>query len=104
MQNSIEKYLQDNWGKKKLVEIQSNLNINLYDLLNLAFHLGLHRNITTPSERRHWTEEEDVFLRDNERKVSITEASNLLYRSRYATYQRVRLLNLKHMIKNRDNK
>ncbi|WP_461202632.1 hypothetical protein [Anoxybacillus sp. TBDG-1] len=93
----IENFLLNSWGKKPLTDLQQEVNIDLYSLLTVAYKIGLHK-ISTPSIKRRWTSDEDKFLEDNASTLTIPEASNLLYRSRYATYQRVKYLQLEQMI------
>lgn len=101
--SEIKSYLKLNWGKKDLLEIQEDLNIDMYSLLQKAFESNLQK-IKTENMRRRWIEGEDNFLKDNSNCLSIDEACNLLYRSRYATYQRIKLLNLNEMIGKRNTK
>lgn len=93
----MDSYLRENWINKSLIEIKKELGVDLYTLLMSAYNLRLHKRVT-PNIARKWTEEEDQFLKDMSNKISILEASNLLYRSRFATYQRVRYLNIPNMI------
>jgi len=93
----IENFLLENWGKKPLTDLQREANIDLYSLLTIAYKMGLHK-ISTPTIRRRWTADEDKFLEDNASTLTTSEASNLLYRSRYATYQRIKYLQLEQMI------
>jgi len=89
--------LKQNWGKYTLEELCKDLSLRLYDLFELSYELNLHKK-KTPEVGRRWTEEEDRFLKDYADKLTIHEACNLLYRSRYATYQRVKFLSLDQMI------
>jgi|SRR5699024_1287973 len=91
------KYLRESWGKEDLYVIRDNLCLGLYEIFSLAYSSSL-QNVETANKRRHWTEEEDRFLKDYSNELSIGQACNLLYRSRYATYQRVKMLNLTEMI------
>jgi hypothetical protein len=99
-ENEIKQFLITNWAKMSLEELQSHLKIDLYNLLTLAYNLKLGKK-KTPDVGRRWTQEEDKFLCDNAYRLTIPEACNLLYRSRYATYQRVKLLQLEQMINKR---
>ncbi|WP_423800766.1 hypothetical protein [Neobacillus sp. SAB-20_R2A] len=92
-----KKIIKENWGFKSILELADSLNINLKELLEIAFDLGLYRK-NTPNIGRRWTEEEDKFLTEHSNRLSVRDASNLLYRSHYATYQRVRVLGLEEMI------
>lgn len=92
-----KKFIKENWAKKSILELADSLNINLRELLEIAFELGLYKK-DTPNFGRRWTEVEDKFLTEHSNQLSVREASNLLYRSHYATYQRVRVLGLEEMI------
>lgn len=96
----IKYYLKSNWGKKSILDIQKELDVDLYSLLQISVDLSLYSYETTSIGRR-WTEEEDSFLKDYSNILSIQEACNLLHRSRYATYQRIKLLNLNNMVDKR---
>jgi hypothetical protein len=89
--------LKENWGKKSILDLTGTLNIPMKELLEIAFELGLHKK-DTPNIGRRWTTVEDDFLISHSNKLSVREASNLLYRSHYATYQRIRVLGLEEMI------
>jgi hypothetical protein len=93
----IDSYLIENWSKNSLVSLQEEINIDLYILLTKAYKLVLHKK-ETPNIARRWTDDEDKFLEDNADTLTIPEACNLLYRSRYATYQRVKYLQLEQMV------
>ncbi|MDC2863501.1 hypothetical protein [Bacillus sp. BP-3] len=90
-------FVKKNWGSLTLDEICKHLSINLYQLLEISYELNLHRK-KTPDVKRRWTEEEDRFLKEYSNRINIREACNLLYRSRYATYQRIKFLNLYEMV------
>lgn len=92
-ENIIVKY----WGEKSISELTDTLNISLREFLKIAFDLKLYKK-DTPNIGRRWTNEEDMFLTNHSNHLSVREASNLVYRSHYATYQRIRLLGLEHMI------
>lgn len=89
------KFIKENWGKHSIFELIESQNIAINEFLELAFELELYRK-STPNIGlgRRWTKEEDEFLKKYADYLSVREASNLLYRSRYATYQRVRFLGL----------
>lgn len=91
-------YINKNWGKIPLIDIANNLNIDLKETLELAISLNL-KHKETSNLRRTWTKDEDDFLKKHRQVLSVREASNLLYRSHHATYQRIRLLGLNEMIK-----
>lgn len=100
----VREILLENWGKLPIDEIKSLAKISLYDLLTLAYELNLARIDTshlTKSVRR-WTDDEDRFLQDNSHNLTIPEASNLLNRSKYAVYQRVKFLQLPEMVSKRN--
>lgn len=99
----MKNYIQLKWGKKSILSIQKELNIDLYSLLQMALESNL-QNIKTESIKRRWTEEEDRFLKEHSDQLNIFEACNLLHRSRYATYQRVKFLNLNEMVNKRNTK
>lgn len=92
--------IKDNWGRKSIEEIAELLNVSVYNTLVLAFELNLHR-IETPNISRRWADDEQKILKDYSKELTIKEASNLLYRSYQATYQRVRYLSLTEMINKR---
>lgn len=96
-QEQVENFLRENWGEISTVDMSKKLNIELEELLNLTLSMDL-KNIPTPDIKRRWSEIEDNFLIANENNLSIKQASNLLYRSRYATYQRVKFLQLEGMV------
>lgn len=98
MDEKYEDFIKDNWGKLTPDEMSIQLSINLYDLLTIAYKMGMHK-VDTPDIKRSWKKMEDQFLMDNAHVLTTTDACKLLYRSRYATYQRVKFLNLKEMIK-----
>lgn len=100
-----EIFLEKNWGNIHITEIQKNIDYDLYTILDTALKLKL-QNISTAhlhatDTRRKWTKEEEVFLTTYSFEIRLDQASNLLHRSRYATYQRVRVLGLHEMINNR---
>lgn len=76
------------------------LGMNLREFLEIALELQLHKN-KTPNNGRRWTTEEEEFLTTHANKLSVREASNLLYRSHYATYQKIRLLGLGDLMINK---
>lgn len=90
-------FIKGNWGKMPLNDIANSLSLGLLELLEIAYELNL-QSIKTPELRRGWTKSEDEFLTKYADRLRIPEACNLLYRSRYATYQRVKFLNLQQMI------
>src|SRR5699024_9537241 len=102
-ESEFTNYIKSNWRKRSILAIQNEIDINLYSLLQIAFEFNL-QDKKTNSIRRHRTKEEDQFLNDYSRKLSIDQACNLLHRSRYATYQRVKLLNLEEMVSKRNTK
>lgn len=73
------------------------LSLNLYELLKLAYEEKLYSK-KTPEVKRRWTKDEDEFLKEYADSLTIAQACVLLYRSHYATYQRVKMLDLKQMI------
>ena len=89
--------IKKNWGKQTILELMDTCDISLNELLEIAFDLYLYK-IKTPNIGRRWTDVEDDFLRKHSKQLSVRDASNLLYRSHYATYQRVRILGLEEMI------
>ncbi|RKD25771.1 hypothetical protein BEP19_02180 [Ammoniphilus oxalaticus] len=93
-----ERYIRQKWGTEPLIEIADALQIELAELLELAFVYELYEQ-ETPSLRRRWDPQEEAFLQKYSDRLSIKEASHLLYRSHYATYQRVRYLGLDEMVK-----
>ncbi|MCU5068341.1 hypothetical protein GH839_21550 [Bacillus thuringiensis] len=93
-------YIEENWGKESIVEMTDTLNISLMEFLELAFNLQLYRK-STPNIRRRWTMEEEGFLNNYAHHLSVREASNLLYRSHYATYQKIRVLGLGEIMINK---
>jgi|SRR5699024_3308697 len=97
----LELFIKENWGIIPLTEL-SETN-NLKKVLEIAFNSQLYK-IATPNIGRRWTEQEDEFLKEFAKFLSVKEASNLLYRSHYATYQRVRLLNLGSLMINKKSK
>lgn len=92
-----EDFIKGNWGKMPLNDIANSLSLELLEILEIAHELNL-QSIKTPEIRRGWTISEDEFLTKYADYLTIPEACNLLYRSRYATYQRVKFLNLQQMI------
>jgi hypothetical protein len=92
-----QEFIKKNWGKVPLENISKNVSISMYELLKTAYKMNLHKN-TTPDIGRRWSADEDKFLKEYADRIRIPEACNLLYRSRYATYQRVKFLNLEQMI------
>lgn len=99
----IINFIKKNWKKKDLKTIQKETAIDLYSILQIAFDSGLQSTDTEDIGRR-WTIEEDSFLKDYSNKLSINDACNLLHRSRYATYQRIKMLDLTEMISKRNTK
>ena len=92
-ENKFDEIMKENWGKLSLLELSELLSLDKNDILKMAFRLNLQK-IKTPEIKRRWTAEEDLFLVEHANLLTIPEACNLLYRSRYATYQRVKFLNL----------
>lgn len=86
-----------NWGEITLLGFASMLSLKIDEVLEIAMELKLSK-CETPNIRRKWTAEEEKFLIKYSNQLSVKEASNLLYRSHYATYQRIRLLGLSEMI------
>lgn len=89
--------IKENWGTKSIMELAESLDISLKDLLDIALELELYK-VSTPNIGRRWTAIEDEFLKEHSDQLSVRSASNLLYRSHYATYQRIRILGLEQMI------
>lgn len=88
-----KKFIKENWSKKLISEMTSTLDISIRDFLEIAFELELHKKDTQNNGRR-WTIDEAEFLLGHANELSVREASNLLYRSYYATYQKIRVLGL----------
>jgi len=97
LSNKEQDFIIVNWGQLSLEDISKSLSLNLFDLLKLAYELKLHFK-KTPEVKRRWTKWEDDFLKEHADAITIPQACNLLYRSRYATYQRVKFLSLEQMI------
>jgi len=95
------KYLKKYWNQKDFEELQSDLNLSLSNILELAFNNGIHQSNTLSKKnvKRTWTKEEDEFLISKSKNLNTTQAAIILKRSRYATYQHIRLLGLNNMIK-----
>lgn len=94
-------YLERNWGNKPIETIIMEMERDFSDILEIAYELNLHL-VETANIRRTWTKEEEEFIKKYAKQLSIKEVSNLLYRSYYAVYQRVRFLGLENeMIKQR---
>ncbi|WP_062050367.1 hypothetical protein [Bacillus sp. JCM 19034] len=85
------------WGKEPIMDIAKSLNLSLTETMELALELGL-QNKETLNIGRTWTTAEEEFLKKHSNELTVRQASNLLYRSHYATYQRVKLLQLNEMI------
>jgi len=96
-------YLKKNWKNSSIEDIQFNLQlkedtrIKLYDIFEAAYKLGYYKE-TSMEVRRNWSEDDQRFLQDYSHLLNVREAANILQRSRYATYQQVKLLGLKEMI------
>ncbi|KMK75121.1 hypothetical protein [Alkalihalobacillus pseudalcaliphilus] len=87
-----------NWGKISIGEWMRTGSFTLSEFLQKAYDLKLYDQ-KTPDIGRRWTDIEDRFLEKYSNDLTVREASNLLHRSYYATYQRVRILGLNEMIK-----
>lgn len=96
----IKKYIVDNWGKESIHELTDSLDISLTEALEIAFELQLYKK-STPNIARRWLSEEAEFLINHAHQLSVRDASNLLYRSHYATYQKVRVLGLGEIMINK---
>src|SRR5699024_7158038 len=94
----LELFMKENWGIIRLTEL-SETN-NLKKVLEIAFNSQLYK-IATPNIGRRWKEQEDEFLKEFANFHSVKESSNLAYRSHYATYQSVRILNLGSLMINK---
>ncbi|KGA99020.1 hypothetical protein AJ85_15835 [Alkalihalobacillus alcalophilus ATCC 27647 = CGMCC 1.3604] len=90
--------IKEQWGNLSIPELMELNQLSLTELLHLAFQLKLYQ-FETPNIGRRWTEDEEQFLIQHSKELSVREASNLLYRSHYATYQRIRFLGLDEMIR-----
>ncbi|WP_413375494.1 hypothetical protein [Alkalihalobacillus sp. 1P02AB] len=90
--------IKEHWGHLSITELMDLNQLSLTELLHLAFELKLYQ-LETPNIGRRWTEDEERFLVQYSKELSVREASNLLYRSHYATYQRIRILGLDEMIR-----
>ena len=99
----MEQYVLSNWGEKSIVEIAADLETSLTTILELALKLRLNHKKSLTKARR-WTVEEDEFLKKYASKIKISDASNLLCRSKQAVYQRVRLLDLQQMIDKKNSR
>lgn len=88
-----KEFIKENWGIRPLPEIVEILEMSLSDVLEIVVDLELYQK-ETPNVGRRWTPEEERFLTDHAKQLSIREVSNVLNRSYYATYQKVRLLGL----------
>lgn len=99
--NELIRFIDDNWGKISISDMQEKMNVSLYVLLSTAFNHNFYLRDSKIIERRGWTADEDRFLEEYSNRISIDEACNLFHRSRPATYQRVKLLGLNNMIKKR---
>lgn len=97
MEANEHEFIKKNWGNLSLENLSKNLSISVFELLIVAYDLNLQTK-KTPDVGRRWSEDEDKFLKEYADRLRIPEACNLLYRSRYATYQRVKFLNLEQMI------
>lgn len=102
-------YLRENWENESIEEIKFNLQlqegikIKLYDIFEAAYKLGYYKE-SSMEIRRSWSEDDQHFLQDYSQVLNVREAANILQRSRYATYQQVKLLGLKSMINKKNLK
>lgn len=100
--NKID-FVKKSWGEVPILELADTIGVVINELLEIALNLNLSTK-NTPNIRRAWTKQEDEFLTNNSSHLSVREASNLLYRSHYATYQRIRMLGLNEMINKKERK
>src|SRR5699024_1716920 len=98
-----DNFIKENWGQLHIEEIIDRLDISLHEILETAYRLQLS-HITTPNIGRTWTEMKDRFLKKHADHINVKKASNLLYRSHYATYQRIRFLGLREKMINKGRK
>lgn len=98
-EEEFEQYLIENWGRQPFEQIQQIIPLGIYELLTLALKLNL-QNVRTqsPKNNRAWDEQELRFLVENADFLTTQEAANILHRTRYATYLKIRYLGLNQMI------
>jgi len=81
------------WGSLDFISLCNKLKLNIAEIAIYAYNSNL-KNEETPNIRRYWTKYEDMFLSNYAHLLTTKQASNLLYRSRKAVYERAGYLGL----------
>lgn len=98
-----EKYIINNYFEKDILEMTKFLKIDFYDYCDIVVKNKLYLKSTSNITRK-WEEKEDYIIKKYSNDLNIRCISNMLWRSYYATYQRVRYLGIDNLIKKRGNK
>lgn len=85
------------WQKLSLTKLTQKYNLTLSETYELAVKQKLY-NYESKIERRHWTNEDDLFLEKYKDKLTVKEAANILHKSYNATLIYVKLLGFYEMI------
>lgn len=101
-----EEYILKNWANDDLKTMQKKTNLDIYEILEIAYKNNLHKkttnNLVIPSQKKVWTPEEDLFMKNHSLILSIDEVACLFRRSRRATFQRIKFLGITGMIQKRN--
>ncbi|MCJ1663066.1 hypothetical protein [Staphylococcus sp. NRL 18/288] len=98
-----QKFIIDNFSKLNILEMTQFLNITYYEYCDIVFEHKLYLQ-NTSNIPRYWKIEEDEIIQKYSSVLNIRHISNMLWRSYYATYQRVRYLGLHNLINKRGKK
>lgn len=92
-------YLLDNWGKVSLARIMESLDRSEDSVMRKARRLGLNVNKTEDSlKKKRWSEEEDNYIINNYRVLTVDEISERLGRTVYAIRKRALALGVTNEI------
>src|SRR5699024_759280 len=98
-----EKYIINNYFEKDILKMTEFLKIDFYDYCDIVFKNKLYLKNTSNIARK-WEEKEDDIIKKYSHDLNIRYISNMLWRSYYATYKRVRYLGIDNLIQKRGKK
>lgn len=95
-----ERFLIENFYNKDILEMVKYLNIDYYEYCDIVVRNKLYLK-NTKNITRTWSTEEDDIIKIHSNDLTIRQISNMLWRSYYGTYQRIRYLGVSNLIKKR---
>lgn len=92
-----ENFLIKNFLNKNILEMTKFLSISYYEYCDIVVKYDLYLK-NTSNISRTWKKEEDEIIKKYSNTLNIRQISNMLWRSYYGTYQRIRFLGIEGLI------